>query len=151
MKNEEVLDLVKQCDIEEGRELVPGKAYLYNKKFREVRCGKIEYIDEEIIVLVESGIKVGGIYRMGTIDIHIVIDEKYRGQHIMSNFLKTGIIGKIWPENTSVELCDVYSQAEYDKKRYLAELCHMSIKNKKEIEDRLAFFEECKRNYKLQE
>lgn len=149
MKNEEVLDLVKQCDIEEGKELVPGKAYLYNKKFREVRCGEIEYIDEEIIVLIESGVKVGGIYRMGTVDIHVVIDEKYRGQHIMSNFLKTGLIEKIWPENRSVELCGVYSQAEYDKKRYLAELCHMSIKNKKEIEDRLAFYEECKRNYNL--
>lgn len=148
MTNEDVLDLVKQCNIEEGIELVPNKAYLFNKKFREVRCGKIEYIEEEIIVLVESGIKVGGIYRMGSVDIHVVIEEKYRGQHILSNFLKTGIIGEIWPENTSVKLCGVYTQAEYDKKRHLAELCQMSIKNEKEIEDRLAFYEECKRKYK---
>lgn len=147
MTNEGVLDLVKQCNIEEGIELVPGKAYLFNQKFREDRCGKIEYIEKEIIVLVKSGIKVGGIYRMGSVDIHVVIKEKYRGQHILSDFLKTGIIGELWPENTSVELCDVYTQAEYDKKRYLAELCHMSIKNEKQIEDRLAFFEECKRKH----
>ena len=25
MKNEEVLDLVKQCDLSEGKELIPGK------------------------------------------------------------------------------------------------------------------------------
>lgn len=151
MKNEDVLDLVEQCNIGEGIELVSDKAYLFNQKFRENRCGKIEYVEEEIIVLVESGIKVGGIYRMGSVDIHVVIKEKYRGQHILSDFLKTGIIGEIWPENTSVELCDVYTQAEYDKKRHLAELCHMSIKNEKQIEDRLAFYEECKRKYAKKE
>lgn len=147
MTNEDVLNLVKQCSIKEGIELVPEKAYLFNQKFRENRCGKIEYVEEEMIVLVEAGIKVGGIYRMGSVDIHVVIEEEYRGQHILSSFLKTGIIGEIWPENTSVELCGVYTQAEYDKKRHLAELCHMSIKNEKEIEDRLAFYEECKRKY----
>ena len=147
MTNEEVLNLVKQCSIKKGIELVPEKAYLFNQKFRENRCGKIEYVEEEIIVLVEAGMKVGGIYRMGSVDIHVVIEEEYQDQHILSNFLKTGIIGEIWPENTSVELCGVYTQAEYDKKRHLAELCHMSIKNEKEIEDRLAFYEECKRKY----
>lgn len=148
MKNEEVIDLVKQCDLSEGKELIPGKAYLFNKKFREFVGGRIEYNREEIIVLVESGIKVGGIYRMGSVDIHIVMEEKYEGQHILSNFLKTNIIEKIWPENTSVELCGVYTQAEYDKKKYLAQLCHMSIKNEKEIEKRLKYIEECKKKYK---
>lgn len=109
---------------------------------------RVEYNREEIIVLVESGIKVGGIYRMESVDIHVVIKEKYRGQHILSNFLKTDIIEKIWPENTSVELCGVYTQVEYDKKKYLAQLCHMSIKNEKEIEKRLKYIEECKKKYK---
>lgn len=147
MTNEDILELVKQCDIEDGKELVLNKAYLYNRKFRENRCGRIEYVEEEIIVLVESGVKVGGIYRMGFEDIHVVIEEKYRGRHILSNFLRTGILGEVWPENTSVKLCGVYSKVEYDKKRHLAELCHMSINNEKEIEDRLAFLEECRRKY----
>ena len=40
MTNEDVLNLVKQCSIKEGIELVPEKAYLFNQKFREKRCGK---------------------------------------------------------------------------------------------------------------
>lgn len=44
MKNEEVLDLVKQCDLSEGKELIPGKAYLFNKKFREFVGGRIGLI-----------------------------------------------------------------------------------------------------------
>ena len=148
MKNEDVLDLVKQCNLSEGEELIPRKAYLFNKKFREFVGERIEYNSEEIIVLVESEIKVGGIYRMGSVDIHVVMEEKYRGQHILSNFLKTGTIGKIWPENTSVELCGVYTQEEYDKKKYLAQLCHMSIKNEQEIEKRVTYIEECKKKYK---
>ena len=148
MRNEDVLDLVKQCDLSEGKELIYGKAYLFDKKFREFVGERIEYNREEIIVLVESGIKAGGIYRMGAEDLHAVIEAKYRGQHILSNFLKSGIIGKIWPENTSVTLCDVYTQEEYDKKKHLAELSHMSIKNEKEIEKWLTYFEECKKKYK---
>ena len=145
MTNEDILELVKQCDIEDGKAIVLNKAYLYSKKFRENRCGVIEYVEEEIIVLVESEIKVGGIYRMGFEDIHVVIEEMYRGRHILSDFLRTGVLGEVWPENTSVKLCGVYSKAEYDKKRHLAELCHMSIKNEKEIEDWLAYTEACRR------
>ena len=59
--------------------------------------------------LSKGGIKVGGIYRMGSYDIHMVMDERFEGQHIMSDFLKAGIINDIWPENTSVELCGVYT------------------------------------------
>jgi len=147
MRNEDVLDLVRRCKIQEGEELVRDEAYLVNKRFRYNSSGRTYYENEEIIILVNNGIKVGGIYRMGDVDIHIVMDEKYRGQHIMSDFLKKGIIEKIWPENKSVELCGVYTRAEYEKKRYLAELCHMSIKNEQEIEDRLSYFDECRKKY----
>lgn len=135
MTDKGVLDLVEQCNIEEGIELVPGKAYLFKQKFCENYFGKVEYVEEEIIILTKSGIKAGGIYRMGPVDVHWVIIEEYRGQHILSDFLKTDIIREIWPENTSTELCGVDTQDEYDKKRYLAELCHMSIKNEEQIEN----------------
>lgn len=68
---------------------------------------------EEIIVLIRNGIKVGGIYRTGSVDIHIVINERYREKHIMSALLKKGIIQEIWSENKSVELCNVYTLSEY--------------------------------------
>ena len=112
MTNEDVLNLVRRCKLNKGEELIPNNAYLFNRKFwhrvpRKIRFYK-EY--EEIIVLVKNGIKVGGIYRMGTYDIHVVMKKKYEGQGILSSFLKTGIINEIWPENKSVKLCGVHMQ-----------------------------------------
>jgi len=78
MKNEDILDIVRRCDLIEGEELVPGEAYLFNRKFRMQISGKTYYEQVEIIVLVKNGVKVGGIYRMGSHDIHCVIDEVKR-------------------------------------------------------------------------
>lgn len=140
MKNEEILDIVRRCDLIEGEELVPGEAYFFNRRFRMQISGKIYYEQVEIIVLVKNGVKVGGIYRMGSYDIHCVIDDKYKGQHIMSNFSKKGIIEKIWPENKSVELVNVYTRKEYNKRKYLASLSGLTIKNEEDIEKRLSYF-----------
>lgn len=147
MSNDDVLDLVKQCDIGKGKVLVPDEAYLFKQVFRTRISGKPHYQEEEIIVLVWNGVKAGGIYRMGTMDVHWVIKERYRGKHILSNFLKKGIIEDVWPENRSVELCGIYFREDYEKKKYLAELCHMSIRNEAEIEERLAKHDAHRREY----
>ncbi|MGN8874296.1 hypothetical protein [Pseudoflavonifractor sp. HCP28S3_F10] len=91
MTNDDILDLIRRCNIRDGEELIPGNAYLFNKKFRRNANGGITYEQEELIVLVKRGIKVGGIYRMGSYDIHVVMDERFEGQHIMSDFLRTGL------------------------------------------------------------
>lgn len=140
MTNENVLDIVRRCDIRDGEELVPDEAYLFNRRFLMRSPQKTYFEQVEIIVLVKNGIKVGGIYRMGTYDIHCVIDRKYRNQHIMSDFFKSGIIQEIWSENKSVKLCGVDTRDEYNKKKYLAGLCDLAIKNEEEIEKHLAFF-----------
>ena len=144
MTNEDVLSMVRRCKLNNGKELIPNKAYLFNRKFWHRIQGKVlpyrEY--DEIIVLVKNGIKVGGIYRMGSYDIHVVMKKKYEGQGILSDFLKTGILNEIWPENKSVELCGVYTREEYEKKKHLANLCHMEIKNADEIESYLSCFKD---------
>jgi len=144
MTNKDVLSLVRRCKLNKGKELLPNSAYLFNKKFWHKDHGKLlPYREhEEIIVLAKKGIKVGGIYRMGSYDIHAVMKKKYEGQGILSSFLKTGIINEIWPENKSVKLCGVYTRTEYEKKKYLAKLCHMEIKNAGEIERYLTCFKE---------
>lgn len=142
MKNEDVLDIVRRCNLKNGVELVPKEAYLFNRKFRIGRSEPPYYEIVEIIVLVKNGLKVGGIYRMGSYDIHCVIDDTYKGQHIMSNFFKKGIIQEIWPENKSVELFNVDTRAEYNKKKYLASLCGFTIRNEEKIEKYLAYFKE---------
>lgn len=141
MTNDDVFNMIRRCNIRDGEELIPGNAYLFNKKFKRNINGRISYEQEELIVLVKNGIKVGGIYRMGSYDIHVVIDERFEGQHIMSDFLRTGIISEIWPENTSVELCGVYTRDEFDKKKHLANLCNMTVRNEDKIEKYLSYFD----------
>lgn len=34
MTNNDILDLIRRCNIRDGKELIPGNAYLFNKKFR---------------------------------------------------------------------------------------------------------------------
>lgn len=77
---------------------------------------------------------------MGSYDIHCIIDEKYRGQHIMSDFCKKGIIQEIWSENKSVELVEVDTRNDYNKRKHIASLCGLTIRNEEEIERHLAYF-----------
>ena len=149
MTNEDIFDLIRQCQIPEGRELIPGKAYHFDRKF-DVKVSysggyRIEKIQSELIVLVEDGVKVGAIYRMGDVDIHIVIDKKYQGRHIMSDFLRTGIINQLWPKIRSVKLCGVYTRRDYEKKKHLVQLCHLTIRNAEEIEKHLQWIDKCKK------
>lgn len=142
MRNEDILKLINRCNIENGVALINNNAYLFNIEKRQ-RCGShYEYVIEEIIVLLKDGKKVGGIYRMGSYDLHWVIKEKYQGQHILSDFLRTKILNKVWPENKSVEICGVYTRADYNKKKHLALLAGMSIRNEEKIESLLTYLGE---------
>ena len=139
MRNEDILKLIDRCNIENGLVLIKDRAYLFNIKRRQ-RCGNhYEYVTEELIVLFRNGEKVGGIYRMGIYDLHWVIKKKYQGQHILSDFLRTKILNKVWSENKSVEICDVYTRADYNKKKHLALLAGMSIRNEEKIESLLTY------------
>lgn len=51
MTNNDILDLIRRCNIRDGKELIPGNAYLFNKKFRRNANGRITYEQEELIVL----------------------------------------------------------------------------------------------------
>lgn len=53
MTNDDILDLIRRCNIRDGEELIPGNAYLFNKKFRINANGRITYKQEELIVLVK--------------------------------------------------------------------------------------------------
>ena len=99
MTNKEVLSMIRYCKLHEGIELIPKQAYLFNKAF-PIRIGeRLEYQQHELIVITKNNTKVDGVLRMSTYDIHIVMHPHYEGLHLMSNFLKTGIINNIWPEN----------------------------------------------------
>ena len=144
MTNDDILELIRRCDLSKGKVLIPNQAYLFHRDFR---LNGFNYEDTELIVLVNSGVKVGGIYRMGSYDMHWIIKPKFRGQHILSDFFRTGIINEIWPENKSVKLCEVYSESEYKKKKHLADILGLSIKNQEEIESFLSYVENQKKKH----
>lgn len=140
MTNEQLICKIKKCDLNECQELIPGSAYYYKqKKLQIIENMWCEY--EEMIILVKEGLKVGGIYRMGYNDLHWIIIKKYQNQHILSNFLKTEIMQKLWPENKSVKLYDIISFEDYKKKCHLVRLCNMNIKNKDELEAKYNYFQ----------
>ena len=100
MKTETLNRILSQCDISKGVVLIPGKAvYIKKRSLLKNNKGKI-YRSEcyEYIVLLHEGKRVGGIHFYGNHDLHLVIFKKYRGQHFMSSFLKTGWIRKIKPD-----------------------------------------------------
>lgn len=137
MTNETLLILIDRCRIDEGKELVPGVAYLFDRVFLEPYADSRKHrARHEIIILLYQGKKVGAILRYGHYDIQWTVKEKYQGKHILSDFLRLNILKKIWPENTETELADVWNPQDYQKKRHLAELAGLCIKNLDLLESR---------------
>ena len=139
LTKEEVFGLMRRCEIEKGKELVPGEAYLFKRKFLMKYGAKKCFETHELIVLTKDGDKAGVLYRVGSWNIFLVMKPEYEGQHIMSNFLKTGIIKKIWPEITAVSVYEQQSQEEYDKRKHMAQLCHLPIRDQEWVEELLAY------------
>ena len=48
MSNDDILDLVRQCDLQKGNVLVPGEAYWFKQAFQIRVSGSIRYEEEEI-------------------------------------------------------------------------------------------------------
>ena len=136
MTNEGIKEFINLCNLDLCEELIPNSAYYYNPPNEDKDS------TSEMIILVKDNVRVGGINLAFGPDIHIYMKDQYRGQHIMSLFLKTGLINKKWPQVTSTKLCEVYTQEEYDKKRYLASLCNLSIQNSVQIEKLLSYIEQ---------
>ncbi len=131
MTNYELERRIKKININRGKVLIPKCAYL---------CLDDEY---EIIILTnQNNEKVGGILRCGFDDIHFTIFQKYRNQHFLSNFLKTGVMQKTWKENHKISLYlgAIESEEDYLLKKHLVELTGYELKNVEEIERYLNYF-----------
>lgn len=123
MTNEEILDVVRRCDIKKGHETIPYRAYHFDRKFRVTfsSINRSIYQEMELIVLVKDFQKVGGIFRLGWESVYCVLHEEYRNQHILSDFFRTGEMNYLWPENKTM-LIHNDGTDEYNKLLHLAEL-----------------------------
>lgn len=126
MTDVEILDVIRRCDIKKGTEIIPHMAYHFHRKFRVTfkSVNRSIYQPMEVIVLVKDMKKAGGIFRIGWESVYFVLHEEFRNQHIISNFLKTGKLNYLWPDNKTLLIPDT-SDDERSKLLHLAELSGM--------------------------
>ena len=128
-------EIMNVCSLQRGEELIPGKAYLYDTWYIcRLRKGIPYFNRVEFILLTERGGKrVGIIYNMGNVDVHMQIAEEFQGRHILSNFARTGLLNEVWPELTETTICNISKKKEFLKRKHLAELFNLRVINETEI------------------
>lgn len=107
MNNRALISVLRQIDLTKCDEIIPGKAF-FIKKTITLKCtdGRRYKSKGEFIVLANEGNIVGGIYLMGEYDLHAYIFKKYRGNHYLSDFLRTGMLKKVAPYVKKASCCD---------------------------------------------
>lgn len=133
MTNDEILDVVRRCDLKKGTEIIPYQAYHFHRKFRVTfqSINRSIYENMELIVLARNLHKVGGIFRLGWESVYCVLYEEYRNQHILSNFFRSGEMKYLWPENKTMLIYNDGTD-EYNKLMHLAELSGLEAITTKE-------------------
>jgi len=115
-----VLNILKMTDetLEKILKTTPlNGTYLNNKTAMYLEV-KIKCI-EQIIVLLDGDIRVGGMFIMGDCDLHFMIFEEFRNKGYLSNFMRSKALNKIRPKLKSASICN---NEEKQKIRYLLKL-----------------------------
>ena len=89
------------------------------------------YLECEFLVITQHNIKKAIIYNCNDEDLHWYVFTNWRGKHILSDALRTGIIREVWPDIESVTCC-CYSwedrQAKIAMTKHLAGLAGLGIR-----------------------
>lgn len=144
MTHKKLESILKGIDLDQCQEIIPDQIYYIKKKVRTQiyrnlkRCyDKHEY---EFLIIASNNIKQAIILRCGDMDLHWFVLRKYRGQHILSNALRTGVIQQVWPENKFITCAygwdgegeDEDYQTKLAKTKHLAEIANLTILTDKE-------------------
>ena len=92
------------------------------------------YTKYEFLVIAENGVKKGIILNCGDSDLHWYIFKQWRGNHILSNALRTNVIEEVWPKLTTVTCCCDFDEDEkekYQMTEHLASLAGLQISTEK--------------------
>lgn len=115
MTNETFIKEISGIDISKAKTLIPNKAvYVANYN--------------EYVILLDNEQRIGGIYIMGDFDLHILIFERFRGQHYASDFMKSGWIKKLRPNLKSISSVHSQSTLEYKIVKHLADLAKLELR-----------------------
>ena len=137
MRNERLKSLLKKIDLEKCTPIIDNHIY-YIKTPVKQRCscigGGYRYITttNEFLLIAENGVKQAIILRCDESDLHWYVLKPWRKKHVLSNALRTGVVKKLWPENTTITCCYDYDDDldPDDKKRmtkHLAEIAGLQL------------------------
>lgn len=135
MTDEQLKSVLGQIDINECE--VINENYIYYIKMpvrQRYSCsgGGYRYRtnEYEFLVIAENGVKQAIILRCDDVDLHWYVLKKWRGQHVLSDSLRTGVIGAVWPENTKVTCCYNYDdnrEEKYSMTKHLADIAGLIL------------------------
>ena len=145
MTDEDLAIQLKKVNISRATILIPNKAvYVKNARFmsnnhmfiRKANDVQVHfdmttnplYVRNPYVILLENGQRVGGIFIMGDVDLHVHIFEEFRGSHYLSDFMKSGWLKQLRPTLTSITCVHDISTPEYETVKHLADLAHLAIR-----------------------
>ena len=139
MTNEELSYILRSLTLDEC-EFIEGNAYYIKKSIKQMvyNCDIGKEVpncsEYEFLVIAENGIKKAIILNCGNTDLHWYVLKKWRGMHILSDFLRTGIIKEVWPDIKTVTCCNERNENKenkYQMTKHLASLAGLAISEDK--------------------
>lgn len=139
MENETLSHILRGLHLDKC-EFIRDNAYYIKKTVKQmiyncdIKKEKPFYAKYEFLVVAENGIKKAIILNCGDIDLHWYVFKKWRGKHVLSNFLRTGIIKEIWPDIKTVTCCyewDDNVEVKYKMTEHLASLAGLGMSDEK--------------------
>ena len=128
MRNEVLSELIRTIDITSTTVLKENEVLLVHVPTKD---GNID----EFIILLDNGVRVGGIYIMGDFDVHIYTLEEHRNKGYMSKFFKSRILNEIRPKLTSISCEDDFCYGTtYPKVQHLAEIGDFHFRDKYSVD-----------------
>ena len=139
MTNKKLESVLKQINLAECQEIIPGQVYYIKKTVRTKIYRNLkacyDIYDYEFLVVASNNVKQAIILRCGKEDLHWFVLRKYRGQHVLSNVLRTGVIHKVWPENKTITCAynwngegeDEDYETKLSKTQHLADIANLGL------------------------
>jgi len=156
MRDETLEYLCLHADITNGEWLVPeeairidigvnGTGNVKNCEFTYFKPGSLQYCGSheistdgrrfqygytDFIVLMEKGVRVGAVYPMGNVDLHVMILKKHQNKGYMSRFMRSGIVHQLNPRLKSVttNCWKEFEPKKYKKLEHLVSLAGLVLK-----------------------
>ncbi len=139
MKNEDLSYILRSIKLSDCQYLW-NNIYYIKKEIKQTVSNvntqdkKIFYSICEFLIIADNGIKKAIIYNCGNIDLHWYTFHKWRGQGVLSNALRTGVIKKMWPQINSVTCHCEWNENREEKYRmtqHLASLADLEVSDER--------------------